>query len=276
MKTQTSSGWITSFLFLLAPIAVGLAQTEPVRELVSPPAEPAFLAPTATASVGEAEIATAGNYSGRGVASLAKTPLSPWAGEIVKLARAGIEDGVILSFIDNSGTFNLSAEQIIHLSQQGVSSEIITAMLQHDADVISGVRPLTISSEPAREPLFQISFSPPSAGAQKLASRVESALPPIAELNQPATPLDAESSLESNRLPGEAVSVEWQSPVSEAPRPIRLADFGPRRTDAHEGRGFYPVREPHPVPLTAPIIIMQVSGPTPNTMVISFSSPPAR
>lgn len=275
MKTQTSSGWITSFLFILTPIAVGLAQTEPVREPVSPPAEPAFLSPTATASVGESETATAGDYSGQSVASSAKTPLSPWASEIVKLARAGIEDGVILSFIDNSGTFNLGAEQIIHLSQQGVSSEIITAMLQHDADVISGVRPLTISSEPAREPLFQISFSPHTPRAQKPVSPVEAAGPPIAEPSQPAIPTDAESPLESNRDPRKAALVEWQLPVSEATRPIRLADFGPQRTDSPEGRNLYPVREPHPVPLTAPIVILQVSGPTPNTMVISFSSPPA-
>lgn len=264
------------FLFLLAPIAVGLAQTEPVREPVKPSSEFGFILPAPTAILSEAEIAKTGNDGSHREALSAKTPLSPWAGEIVKLTKAGIEDGVILSFIDNSGTFNLGAEQIIHLSHQGVSGEIITAMLQHDADVISGVRPLTISSEPAREPLFQVSFSPNSTAPEKPASPISFAGPPIVELSQPATLPDADRSLDAESFPGETASVQWQMPVSEEPSPIRLADFGPRRTDAQEGRDLYPVRQPHPVPVTAPIVIMQVSGPTPNTFVISFSSQTTR
>lgn len=264
------------FLFLLAPIAVGLAQIEPVGEPVKPSLEFGFISPAPTAILGEAEIAKTGNDASHREALSAKPPLSPWAGEIVKLTKAGIEDGVILSFIDNSGTFNLGAEQIIHLSHQGVSSEIITAMLQHDADVISGVRPLTISSEPDREPLFRTSFSPNPPVAQMPLSPLKSAGPTDAKLRQPATAPDAESSLETSRVPGEVASVEWQTPVSEEPPPIRLADFGPRGTDAQEGRDLYPVRQPHPVPVTAPIVIMQVSGPTPNTFVISFSSQTTR
>jgi hypothetical protein len=265
MKTRTSSIWIIGFLLLLTGIVVGLAQNE---------ADPVPSAPPATAR--ETEIARPINVGDRGDASLSKVQLSPWAGEIVKLTKAGIEDGVIFSFIDNSGTFNLSAEQIIHLSNQGVSSDIITAMLQHDADVISGVRPLTISSEPARDPLFQISFNHNLTPPQKLLPPANSPAPSNAALSQPATMTNAEGSPEANLTPGGSASVQWELPVIEEPPPIRLADFGPQRTTTPAERNLYPVRQPHPVPVTAPIVIMQVSGPTPNTVVISFSSPTAR
>ncbi|MBE0542716.1 MAG: hypothetical protein IH623_15275 [Verrucomicrobia bacterium] len=265
MKTRTSSIWITGFVFLLTGIVVGLAQNE---------ADPVPSAPPATAT--ETEIAIPINVGDRGDASLSKVQLSPWAGEILKLTKAGIEDGVIFSFIDNSGTFNLSAEQIIHLSNQGVSSDIITAMLQHDADVISGVRPLTISSEPAREPLFQISFNHNLTPSQKPLPPANSPAPSDTASSQPATMTKTGGSPESNRNPGQAESVQWELPVIEEPPPIRLADFGPQRTTSPAERSLYPVRQPHPVPVTAPIVIMQVSGPTPNTVVISFTSPAAR
>jgi len=53
--------------------------------------------------------------------------------EIIKLANAGVEERVMLSFVTNSlGTFNLRAEEIIYLNDIGIPSGVITAMIQRD------------------------------------------------------------------------------------------------------------------------------------------------
>jgi len=60
-------------------------------------------------------------------------PSSPLA-EVVKLAQAGVDHGVILTFITNStGTFNLDSDGIIYLNDIGLPNEAVTAMLDHDA-----------------------------------------------------------------------------------------------------------------------------------------------
>ncbi len=58
---------------------------------------------------------------------------SPATAEIIKLANAGVEQSVMLSFVTNSlGTFNLRAEEIIYLNDIGVPSAVVTAMIQRD------------------------------------------------------------------------------------------------------------------------------------------------
>lgn len=59
-------------------------------------------------------------------------PTSP-AGEIIKLAQAGVEESVMLTYITNSSSmFNLGSDEIIYLNDLGVASNVVTAMLQHD------------------------------------------------------------------------------------------------------------------------------------------------
>ena len=56
--------------------------------------------------------------------------LSPGAAEVIKLHQAKIGDDTILAYISTAGTgYALDADQIIYLQQQGISSAIITAML---------------------------------------------------------------------------------------------------------------------------------------------------
>ncbi len=59
-------------------------------------------------------------------------PDSP-LGQVVKLVQAGVEVGVVKTFIVNSGSaFNLDAEKIITLNDLGVPTEIINVMMEHD------------------------------------------------------------------------------------------------------------------------------------------------
>ncbi len=58
---------------------------------------------------------------------------SPWYMQLSKLARAGIEEPVLVAYVDGAGTFNLTPEQIISLRDLGVSAEVLSAILQHDS-----------------------------------------------------------------------------------------------------------------------------------------------
>jgi hypothetical protein len=60
------------------------------------------------------------------------TPDSPLA-QVVRLAQAGVDDGVILAYINHSGsTFNLTPDQIIYLKDLGLPNDTVTAMIQRD------------------------------------------------------------------------------------------------------------------------------------------------
>ncbi|SPE50080.1 conserved exported hypothetical protein [Verrucomicrobia bacterium] len=58
----------------------------------------------------------------------------PNVDEVVKLAKAGTSDDVLLAFVKNSPTpFNLGANDILALKDAGISTPVMTAMLNHDA-----------------------------------------------------------------------------------------------------------------------------------------------
>jgi Family of unknown function (DUF6600) len=54
-------------------------------------------------------------------------------GEVMRLLEAGVEEPVVLAYIESCRTpFQLSAEDVIHLKDLGVSSGVITALLHQD------------------------------------------------------------------------------------------------------------------------------------------------
>ncbi|MGA1235589.1 MAG: DUF6600 domain-containing protein [Limisphaerales bacterium] len=59
--------------------------------------------------------------------------LSPAAEEVVQLARAQVGQDVILAYIQGvESPFNLDADSIVYLTDLGVESETVTAMVNHD------------------------------------------------------------------------------------------------------------------------------------------------
>ena len=59
-------------------------------------------------------------------------PDSP-LGQVVRLAQSGVDESIILSYINNSGAaFNLTSDQIIYLKDIGLPSDAVTAMIQRD------------------------------------------------------------------------------------------------------------------------------------------------
>ena len=182
MKTPVSSIGMPGLILALASISVSFSQTDSNGPAVSaagssPRVFPAITAPQDVPSFPLPE---------SGAAVLKRQPpkirLSPWTSEIVKLAESGIDEDVILSFIENSGTFNLSADQIVYLNDLGLSSELITAMLRHDQEIISGLRPLTTASEPDWELPIDMTSTPRKQPALKTTS------PPATAPTQSPTP----------------------------------------------------------------------------------------
>jgi hypothetical protein len=61
------------------------------------------------------------------------TNISPAAADVIRLAESGVGDDVLLAYIQNSqSAFNLGADEVVYLRDVGVSSTVITAMLNHD------------------------------------------------------------------------------------------------------------------------------------------------
>jgi len=68
-----------------------------------------------------------------GISALAQTTtnLAPGLQEVIKLSKAQMGDDVILGYINKSGTtFNLTADDILYLKDQGVSQPVLSALLQ--------------------------------------------------------------------------------------------------------------------------------------------------
>lgn len=62
--------------------------------------------------------------------------LTPAAAEIVKLAQAGVDQGVMLTYVTNSiHTFALGADEIVYLNDLGLPPAVVTAMIQHDQQI---------------------------------------------------------------------------------------------------------------------------------------------
>jgi len=87
---------------------------------------------------------------------------SPALSEVIKLAQAGVSEDVMLAYVTNSPrAYNISSDEIVYLNDLGVSSEVVTALIQHDS-------------------------SPGSAGMSN-AGTAATSLPPGVALTTPAT-----------------------------------------------------------------------------------------
>jgi len=166
-------------------------------------------------------------------ASPAALQFSPWVFEVQRLTQAAVDEGVVLSYVTNTaGTFNLTADQIVYLKNLGVSPQVITAMLLHDQDLISGARPLTASSAPPAPSTMQAalaaSLHAPNAGAAAPANVAA----PVSDSGGSIIAPDDDA--------GTGGTWVWVEP-DDVPSQSRSAD---------------PVRLPYPVKLNDPIIVL--------------------
>jgi uncharacterized membrane protein YgcG len=81
--------------------------------------------------------------------------LSSGVPDILKLGRAHMSDEAITAFISNSGrTYHLSVSEILYLREQGVSDQVVTAMLnsrQNAAATVAQVAPQPAPTGPTAD-----------------------------------------------------------------------------------------------------------------------------
>ncbi len=109
--------------------------------------------------------------------------------EVVRLANSGVDQSVLMAYVNNSkDAFKLGAEEIIYLNDMGLSGTVVTAMIQHD-EVLKGGKPgavvtLPATPEPApiAPPTSEFASDPmpePDPGAQYAPVPDGSAPPPM-------------------------------------------------------------------------------------------------
>jgi hypothetical protein len=95
-------------------------------------------------------------------------PLGSPVGQVFKLVQAGVDISVIQTYISNCPTaFNLGADEIISLTDAGVSAEMISAMYAHDKTLPAAKPAETVASvaTPDSPPPAVNSENPPPAPA---------------------------------------------------------------------------------------------------------------
>jgi len=154
MKTRSLTHLSLVLALLGLPFAGGCTQSS------ANSAEPELTnaQPAVVQSAGDSSSATAAAETATPVSSVQHAepvlppnilPATPLA-EVIKLAQSGVGDNVMLAFITNSvKPFELNAEEIVYLNDLGVTSSVITTILQHD----QGLKPLPSNlTSPAAPP----------------------------------------------------------------------------------------------------------------------------
>jgi hypothetical protein len=186
--------------------------------------------------------------------------------DVLKLTQARIDEGVVLMFVDSAGTFNLDAQQVIYLRDLGFSPALITAMLQHDLEIISGLRPVPPAPS-ASAPLIQFNFKPAEAA-------------PKTDVAEPSTPpaaitASAEPRSIVNR-PSPDITEDldywdsYEAAQADAAELNQRSVQAPAETPAltHLTAAISRVRQPYAVPLTDPILVIRGASPCPNLVRI--------
>jgi hypothetical protein len=83
--------------------------------------------------------------------------LAPALEEVVKLTKARVPDSVTLAYIQSSPTvYSLDAQDILRLNEQGVSSQVVTAMIQHGDELRRAAKETSSQVQPvAAAPNYQ-------------------------------------------------------------------------------------------------------------------------
>ena len=209
--------------------------------------------------------------------------VSSWLAEIMKLARASVDDSVMLTFVDSAGTFNLSADQIIELRDAGVCTEVITAMIDHDYELLSGLRPMPAGAVAASPPalvfngtgsIFPMPMEQRKSGTPVPSIAIElnhwRANGPLSPSEEEREPIELEQGSASTIISSASGISDDSSIVAQLPandvewQPVQQREAPPVRA------GFSAVRAPYPVKLTDPILVFRAAERIPNIVVINM------
>ncbi len=268
MKTRKTPIWFLGLALAVASSAAPAAQEKSSPLIVPMTADSHAVATPALApgSTAEAPIppyqSVASSPAVQSSSVDSKHYVSPWFTELLKLAKAGIQDTVMLAFINSAGTFNLDTDQIIQLHHLGISGELISAILQHDLELgASG----TAVPEPPPPPSTLPNGAPSGLPQVASASAATESAPPSKTLLGPSSIVH----MVSPDLPDIAVPSDgWEPPYPMAFEPAFSARCCRKSHRASDSTKTFPVREPYPVPLSDPIVMYRAYVPPANLMQI--------
>ncbi len=67
--------------------------------------------------------------------------------QVLQLEQAKVSDGIIVNYIQNSGTiYSLTADEIVYLKQQGASDNVLNAMLNQRSRLTGSTEPSTTTA----------------------------------------------------------------------------------------------------------------------------------
>lgn len=116
-----------------------------------------------TAVAGALALAAANGLAQDAAAGTAAPPLSYGVSQVVQLSKANISDDTIISYIQNSGnSYGLDADQIIYLKEQGVSANVINAMINQKNRAVAVSVP-TPSPAPVVDQDQSVQYAQPNA-----------------------------------------------------------------------------------------------------------------
>jgi hypothetical protein len=152
---------------------------------------PVLLAQNSSPAPASAEAAAPASASETRSVQLSSVQLSSGVPEILKLGRGHVGDEVIIAFIMNSGRmYHLSASEILYLREQGVSDQVLTAMLSagQNAAATSAQPAAQAVPQPAPQPAptaptsdWANSSPPPAPAATQFAPAYDAAAPVYAQ-----------------------------------------------------------------------------------------------
>jgi hypothetical protein len=108
--------------------------------------------------------------------------LPPGVQDVLKLTRAGLSEDLILTQVRTSGaTYSLTADQIIYLSNQGVSQNVIKAIMPPDGSAPPAPAPAPAATAYAPAPAYVPPAPAPAyvPSAQTVAAPAPDAPPPV-------------------------------------------------------------------------------------------------
>jgi hypothetical protein len=164
--------------------------------------------------------------------------LSRSSAEILQLTQAGMDESVVISFIEGAGLFQLSADHIIYLNDLGVIPRVIQAMLAHDSERLGKLTQATNAANVS----ISAQSEQPDTREGKPASMA------VAAENVAATPRDTD--------PKAINQIAIQPPAGVAKLDSLSSKANPLQAVPAKRRAVYPVRQPYPVELTAPIVFL--------------------
>jgi hypothetical protein len=86
--------------------------------------------------------------------------------QILQLEQAKVSDDTIVAFIKNSGnSYGLTADQIIYLQRQGVSSVVLNAMLNQPRPAVLANTPVAMAPDTTQQPAAYADIPAPTTPA---------------------------------------------------------------------------------------------------------------